>query len=291
MAKIKPDILDDFDDLVADPGYLQVSVESFTVTPSTIKPFESSILQWKVISLGPTKPTIMINGEPVQYEGSMTVRPSGPTTYRLTTKQGPGPVQLSKVDINVDESECEEALLSQVETFLSGAFGNEFAQSSDIYLLGVYESVGFSRRRVGDLLPDVNIDETGVSLSFRVGANVDKFPDPTIKGDFKFRWAIIDDVIEPYFTKQDVSVDFPFYAWAVPGAVVGLPIASGFARDKTRRLVREGLIEFAALFLNPLVEGRMYKIRTTEDSRGSIFIKHCPDPTPPKIKASINKIK
>lgn len=268
--------------LLADPGVIRVSVESFTASPATIKPFEASVLEWKVTSQSGIPPTVKINGQPVPSEGTMTVRPRSSSVFRLSVKHGSAFVQLHKINVNLDTRDCEEGGINEAVGILRGTFALRIEQNPEAYLLDRYNNMG---KIVGKIVPVVKIDETGIDLSLRFGAHVDYFPDPKVKADLRFRWGIIDDVIEPYFLKQDISLSFPFYAWIIPGAVPGLTIASGFARAKALRDIRDGLIEFAALFLRPPEGRRIFKIRTSPESRGEITTEHCPETTSPRVGA------
>lgn len=69
-----------------DPGVLNVSLESFTASPNSILPFEESVIEWKVVSIGLVSPVVRINNQPVSPEGRLVVRPSSDISYTLTAQ-------------------------------------------------------------------------------------------------------------------------------------------------------------------------------------------------------------
>jgi hypothetical protein len=284
MAQVKESLTSVLEDLVTDPGFLTVFLESFTATPSTIRPFEASVLEWEVTSDVDVAPTVKINSQLVPFEGLMTVRPRSSSTYRLYAKDGPRFLQLGQVEVTVDKSDCELGGIADAESILGAAFQTQIESDPELY---------FSKRviRQGrtyvaeDILPVVKVDETGIDLSLRFGKHLNNRPDPTIEADFRFNWIIVDDAIEPNFLKADVSVSFPWWAYAIPGAVPGLIIAAGLGEDNVLDRVRNGLRQFAAVLLQPPMGRRILSVRTSPALRGTIETEHCPEPTRREVVA------
>lgn len=259
---------------VVDPGTLDFSLEFFTITPSTIKPFEEAVMAWKVVSSGPSPPVIRILGQPVPAEGSVIVRPSSSASYVLTGKNRGEFVKLGTADLIVDTTDCTEGGIGEAEGILSGSFQQGFENDPDIDLVNEIingQATGQKSK------PQVIIDELKISLEFKIKANIDFFPNPTIDAHFHFRFGVIGSRIEPYFTKQDVKVRFPKYTYLIPGSVIGLTIIGGQIGDKVRSSVRNGLIEFAEVFLRSPAGFRLLNVRTSADLRGSIITTVCPE--------------
>jgi hypothetical protein len=283
MIKVKESLTSFLEDLVVDGGgFLTVFLEFFKATPSTIKPFEASVLEWKVTSDIDVAPTVKINNQIVPSQGSMTVRPRSSLTYRLLAKNGPQFLQLGQVEVTVDKSDCQLGGITDAESILSTAFQTQIEADPELYFLKRVIRQGYTTT-VEDSLPIVKVDETGIDLSLRFGKVLNNKPDPSIKADVRFNWIIIDDVIEPNFLKADISVSFPWWAYAIPGAVPGLVIAASLARDNVFVQIRDGLKQFAAILLQPPMGRRIVSIRTSPALRGIIETEYCPEPTPPQV--------
>jgi hypothetical protein len=260
--------------LVADPGTLDLSLEFFTITPSSIKPFEEAVMAWKVVSLGPNPPVIRLMGNPVPAEGSVIVRPSSSASYVLTGKNRGKFVKLGTADLNFDSIDCTEGGFNDVERTLSRLFHLEFMNDPDIDLVDEYMN-GQPTGQKNE--PQVIVDESKISLEFKIKAKINNFPNPTIKAHFHFRFGVSGSRIEPYFMKQDVKVRFPLHTHLIPGSVIGLPIIGGQITDKVRSGVRNGLIQFAGFFLRASAGFRVLNVRTSAESKGSIITTVCPE--------------
>ncbi len=262
------------DHLVIDPGTLRVSLEFFTASRSSIKPFEEAVLEWKVISLGAAPPIVRLNNRPVPAEGSVIVRPRSSSIYRLSAEHNSNFVQLGSTEVNVDTTDCLEGGIIEAEGLLSGSFAQRIEKDSDTWLKNEYKD---GKPTGNKIKPKVNVNETGIDLLLQFGSKTDRLPDPTITFDSRFRWAINGRTIEPFFMKQDVKIEFPFHTYFIPGTFIILPIVIGMAKDTVRNSIHDGLMDFAEVFLRTPAGRRLLNIRTTSGFRGQIITTHCPD--------------
>ena len=168
MVKVKESLTSFLEGLVVDGGggFLTVFLEFFKATPSTIKPFEASVLEWKVTSDTDAAPTVKINNQIVPFQGSMTVRPRSSLTYRLLAKNGPQFLQLGQVEVIVDKSDCQLGGIADAESILSTAFQTQIEADPELYFTKRIIRQGFTTT-VEDILPIVKVDETGIDLSLR----------------------------------------------------------------------------------------------------------------------------
>jgi len=85
----------------------QVKLESFTATPSTIVPFQSSVLAWTVSGPKEGGFTVALDRDGVNPVARLAVSPPASRGYGLTARAGTIITDLGGTYVNVDTSACQ----------------------------------------------------------------------------------------------------------------------------------------------------------------------------------------
>jgi hypothetical protein len=259
--------------LFVDPGLETFFIEYFTATPSIIPPFGESLLEWKVTgSVDP--PIVKINTQVVPAEGSMVVRPNSSSVYRLMVRDGSAFRRLGQVSVDIDKTDCEVSAIETAENLMRSVFEVGIRRDPDVYFKKRVIRQGFTYSQE-EILPVASVDETGIDLSLRLKKRINNFPNPTIKADVKFRWIIVNNIIVHSYLKTDVSISFPWWVYALPGAIPSLAIAASLAEDEVIDSINHGLEEFVGFILSPPPGRRILSIRTMPENGGTIEYEHC----------------
>lgn len=82
----------------------QVDFKYFRLNPTSIRPFQSAQLSWRVLM--PAGLRLQINGQQVSASGSMTVAPHQDTTYNLVVKGRILQTSLKTVRLDLNDADC-----------------------------------------------------------------------------------------------------------------------------------------------------------------------------------------
>lgn len=181
------------------------TVNSFTASPSTIRPGFASTLKWEVNIPGGCGVKLFLNGSPVSKSGSRSVAPITTTTYRLVGKMHTIEQPLRTVTVGVDKSQCfiqsvSEATVRQMLQSLieSNMAGTPLRQRSPA---------------------NVEIDRNGIAVKLRLKVSVPDFFDPDLN---------INMVIGVSAASNNVVVAYRSYSndldweWWVTGITLGI---------------------------------------------------------------------
>src|SRR5206468_4108561 len=101
-----------------------VSLESFNANPTSIGPFGTSVISWRVT--GVTGDVLVkLNGQDVAESDEQVVQPTITTTYRLTANLGGASKVLGIRQVTVDTSSCQiNPINNAASTVLQPVFAN-----------------------------------------------------------------------------------------------------------------------------------------------------------------------
>ena len=272
----------------------EVTLELFTVEAQVLAPFESAVLRWQVNV--PRKAgaavSIWLNGAEVAESGEQQVAPEQTAIYRLSARAGRGSKHLGQLTLEVNLSACVTKQDTQVVRWVAGAIAEKIHERTD----GVYLQTSN-----GTANPTVTITDGQMNLHLVLGKRVNNFPDPTITIDASFGleivpgpppvvvlptpWTMIPPVLAPVNKNIHTDVSFPWYAWLVPGAMIGLPIAISGAEADAYHAADSMIDDIVSNLLNGFFEtpANMYKqnVALFVDSFGGEFaVRFCPVPQP-----------
>ena len=139
------------------------TVNSFTASPSTVRPGIAYTLKWQVTEPGSCAVKLFLNGTPVSESGSRSVQPMSTTTYRLVGKMFTVQRTLRAVTVNVDTSQCFIQSLDEatVRQMLQSQIESNLADSP------------LSQRSPAN----VEVDRNGIAVKLRLKISVPNFFD------------------------------------------------------------------------------------------------------------------
>ena len=255
MALPSSDDQDQFDDVLAILD--EVSLKSFTAKPTSIGPFGASVLTWSVT--GPVGFHVKLNSQNVTKTGTQVVHPTSTTTYRLSAHARQASKPLGTVTVTVDRSSCETYDIANPQSAIRAPLRQGILQSGDLSFRGDSGlAVTFSPGRI--------------SLILRLKKEVNNFPNPDVDIDASFGLAVVNGALVPINEQVSVDISFPWYAWLVPGAAIGLPIAIDMAKEGAIKKMRETIQDVVLLlgFFGTPPEGkRLSTVRVDDGNNGA----------------------
>ena len=238
----------------------QVQLNLLTATPSTIKPFAASLIEWNVS--GPQGFSVLLENQRVARVGDQHVMPLTTKSFRLRASAGRVKQVLGTVTVTVDASACR--IVPVPNHFLR----TRVQEGIDQLLV---ELPGTTRRR-----PDVvTVDASGIGIQLALKQVVPHFPNPDVDVEARWRYRVSDGGLFADFDKLAVSVSFPWWVWLLPIAYPGLPIAIAMAKDSTSAKVRAKAAEGAEaleFFVDP-----GFRILSTQSNPANFEMLACPD--------------
>ncbi len=219
----------------------KVALDFFRAEPSTIQPFSSSKLSWSVNA--PSGVVIRLDGAGVAKGGERWVSPNSTQAYRLSAKAGRLSKDLGVVAIQADLGRCITYDTSLIPQLLVGKIRDRInADTSGIYFRLLPTLTGFDTITYAPSTPGVWITQDLLHISLQLAQSVNDFPDPSVDISISFGLQIVHDSTSIFGptriapVNEDISVDisFPWYAWLIPGAAIGLPIAISGAQQQAR---------------------------------------------------------
>mgnify|MGYP000218047527 CR=1 FL=1 len=181
------------------------TVNSFTATPSTIRPGVASTLKWEVTAPVSCGVNLFLNNSSVSKTGSRSVAPTNTTTYRLVGKMGIIERILGTVTVSVDKSQCfiqsiDEATVRQMLQSLieSNLAGSPLRQRSPA---------------------NVEIDRKGIAVKLRLKVSVPNFFDPDLNIDIVIGVSAASNSAVVSYRSYSNDLDWP---WWVTGITLGI---------------------------------------------------------------------
>ena len=247
-----------------DPPVQDIILRSFSVTPDRVGPFGAASLAWEVEA--PPDVRVKINSELVAQSGVRIVQPISSSTYRLYGLRGTNKTLLGAVDLDVELSSCSTFQMLNPQTTLQGALRANIDAMEDVY----------SRSD-----PVVSFAPHRISFDLHLGADINNFPDPTIRIKGSWGLGVSDGRLTSWGHQVSADVSVPWWAWSIPGAVPGLAIALSGAKDEAEEQGENVIVGLTALleFLWATQEGfRRHSVRVGADDDGSgvIELTECP---------------
>jgi hypothetical protein len=181
------------------------TVNSFTASPTNVRPGVASMLKWKVTTPDGCSVKLSLNGSPVSATGSRNVEPSTTTTYKLIGTMSTVQGTLGTVTVSVDTSQCfiqsvdEETVRQMLRSLIE-------ANLADSPL---------SQRSPAT----VEIDKNGIAVRLRLKIAVPNFFDPDLNVDMVIRVMAVNHNVVVSFRSYSNDVDWP---WWVTGITLGI---------------------------------------------------------------------
>jgi hypothetical protein len=208
----------------------------------------------------------------VPRAGDQVVTPLATTTFILSAHAGGAVRVLGSVTVSVDAASCETftPVLNPKQTF------------ETTLTVGVESDPTLSFRRTPaggrpggtprTLLPVVTFAPGRISFSLRLRKSVDILPDPSIDIDASFGLTIVDGTLVAVDEKTSVSVEFPFYTWLIPGAIIGLAPAIDSGHEDARKQAHNavlGLVQLLNVATVPSAGKRPRTVRVDDGNSGN----------------------
>jgi hypothetical protein len=255
-----PGIGDDLGPVDPDIGVQDVFLRHLSVKPNVILPFGAAVLRWEIDA--PPTVQITINDELAPQIGSRVVRPTYSTTYRVLARRGQRQTELGRVDLTVDRSLCTTSeILNPVPVF--AATLDNWITLVDGVRTQFPAKVRFDPNRI----------------TFELYLSGERNSSIHIKGSFGV--TVIDGRVASTTNQVSADVQFPWYLWLIPGAMIGLAIARDGAREKATAagfsLIKH-LVELIEAYWNPRTGMARHHVRIdrTEDGVGVLETTDCP---------------
>jgi hypothetical protein len=181
------------------------TVNSFTASPTTVRPGHASTLNWKVTSPGGCSVQLLLNNAPVAKTGSRSIEPSTTTTYKLVGKVFTVQRTLATVTVAVDTGQC----------FIQSVDEATVRQMLQSLIADNLEGSPLSMRSPAS----VEIDRNGVAVKLRLKIAVPNFFDPDLNIDMVIGVRAMSGNVVFSFKSYSNDLDWP---WWVTGITLGI---------------------------------------------------------------------
>jgi hypothetical protein len=189
----------------------QVKVPQFTASPSTIGPFEYSVISW--MATGPSLGwNLTLNGEFVDRAGSRVVQPVESSYYSLSAVAGQVTRPLGKIFVTVNLDACDIIVGPDDEAHQIASFVKGITLSHDPSLYFRSE-------------PTVTFQPGLIHIDVSLGMPVAWFPDPTIDGTLEFGLGVVNGQLVCLNPTVTASISEPWYVYLGGIAFLGLWIS------------------------------------------------------------------
>lgn len=181
----------------------EVSLLSFTATPSTVTPFGGdSVLKWRVKRPTGSIVRLFLQNASIGTTGSQTVSPNQTTTFRIVARASVLQRVLGSVTVHVDTGACisssipESAVRQQVRDAMT-------AQLASISQL--------SQRSPAS----VEVASNGITVKLRLEIAINNFADPDLNVDFRFTLSVSSGQAVVTITSFNTDVSWPWWVTVV----------------------------------------------------------------------------
>ena len=257
----------------------QVQLISFKAEPASIGPFGASVLRWQVE--GPPGFQLKLRGQGVPKTGELVVQPATTTSFSLIATAGRANRSLGSVVVTVDTTGCEtfEPLVNPKST-IKGALKVGVDNNPEVYFRIDPSTIGFGKTPQR-FEPIVKFSPGRISFSLRLAKHQDWFPDPSVDIDASFGLTVVDGELDAIGETVSASLDVPWWAWAIPGAIPGLAIALDMGREhavESGHTAVRGLVQLINFVTVPSKGKRARTVRVDDGNNGAglIEVTACP---------------
>ncbi len=271
-------------------AFTEIKLDYFRANPEATQPFESCTISWKLNK--PQGIRYTLNGRNVTPTGSTSSVLVQTTTFRLLAHFSTYSHAVASIIVPVTLQSCVTVGTNEFE--LENLFASELKaglEESEAFA-GCYFPEGWE--------PVVKITDNDFHFRARFKKRIAYFPNPTVTMEAHFQIGVEqtrDELVmnriytrpKAIITSNTPSLDVPWYAWLVPGAVPALSIALGMASDTVRagtveaaQKLAEGVLEFIRLLnANDIPPGYLlHRVRLFQLSGagGAADARFCPNP-------------
>ncbi len=240
------------------------TINTFSASPSTIRPGIASTLKWEVTVPVGCGVSLSLNGSPVQKSGSRTVEPTTTTTFRLVGRMSTVEQELGEVTVAVDTTQCfirsvdettvRQMLQNLIETNLAGS---PLRQRSPA---------------------NVEIDRNGIAAKLRLKVSVPNFFDPDLNINMVVGVSAASNDVVVLYRSFSIDLDWP---WWVTGITLGITkfieeVIESRIEQQIKPLILQALKEQIDSFIQLIPPTHRLQSLTTESDeiRGLV----CPVP-------------
>jgi hypothetical protein len=203
----------------------QSRLNSFTASPTTVRPGVASTLNWSVTA--PAGVVVTLNNSTVAKAGSRAVEPATTTVYRLVAKMSTVQQTLGTVTVAVDQSQCvvhsmdEETVRQLLRSNIDAALaGSPLSQRS---------------------AATVEIDRNGIAVRLRLKVDVPNFFDPNLNINLVIGVGVVSNNVSLSYRSYSNDLDWP---WWVTGITLGVTkIIEEIIENKIERQVKPQLLQ------------------------------------------------
>ncbi|HRW10480.1 MAG TPA: hypothetical protein P5121_35490 [Caldilineaceae bacterium] len=230
-----------------DEAMAAVKFVSFTVTPEQVRPGAAVVLSWNVQKVG-GRVRLLLNGSPVDAQGTRTVHPFATTTYQLAasgTSICPGHPHLTQYlgsrTVSVHAEDCvsstiaEEGLRNEVQNKVK-----ELVDQSN-------GKIHFRHDYASDV--DIQVEEDGLHIRMALKLNVPDFWDPDLNVDASIVLSAVDGRAVAAYVKFGTEVHWPWYVHVITSAVTLLiqeildHVVDGIIKPELLKRIQDSLDE------------------------------------------------
>jgi hypothetical protein len=210
----------------------QVKLQQLSATPTQIGPFGESTVRWSVSGTA-TGVTVTLNGVAVDAAGSQLVQPLVTTPYTLAARAGPYARTLGTIAVQVDLDACQ--IIPQpagvLHTILSNFVRNVVLQHDTSLYFREYQATVNGVTTLETYVPQITFLPGLMQIVLNLGKSVNDFPDPSIDVTIVMGLGIVDGVLQASGSVVTGTVSEPWWAYALPGAVIWLGMMVSDAQD------------------------------------------------------------
>lgn len=180
-----------------------VSLQSFTATPASIRPFGSSTqLKWKIQRPTGSIVRLFLQGATISTTGTRSVSPDQTTVYRIVAKASTLQRILGSVTVNVDTSACLSSSIpeSTIQQTVRDTIATQLPSNDQL-----------SQRSPAT----VEVATNGITVKLRLQAAINNFADPDINVDFRFTLGVASGQAIVTIASFNTDVSWPWWVTVV----------------------------------------------------------------------------
>ena len=226
-----------------------VHLQSFVSDPPAVGPFGQARLMWSVTA--PDGVQLALDTATVPHNGQLFVSPPTTQSYHLIARAGHFSKPLGTVTVHVNMAQCITLDTGLLPTLLATKITDAIAaDTTGVYFRTVPVPSLYGTTYV-TAAPNVTITPGRLNVSLRLAQRIAWFPDAAVDIDVSFGLRVIPSTNLTVGLRRIVAIDevihadvsFPFYAWLIPGAMIGLQLAvdqgKTDARARAEAMIRD----------------------------------------------------
>ena len=246
-----------------------VTLQSFTATPSNIGPFGASTLHWHVNGVN-SRVRILLNTSVVAAVGTTSVSPAVSANYTLSAAAGNARKVLGHVIVQVERSTCEEEQLGNLLQLLHSVIYSGIANPTDpkFKTYWIEDPTG---QNLTVTLSDDPLARIKIHMYFFVVLDKWYLPNPSVTMDLEFGLGAANGSIIAVAPVSNASVDEGLIGWLLSFyAMLALAAASGDAQKAGRQII-DGLMTYINTVLVHPPAGKKVRSAIAEYRDGNPF--------------------